>query len=89
MSVIAPCPKCGHQTLRRSRSKSTFERMLKKMKAINPFRLYRCSNCSWRGWMSKVRANGQIRVIWKNIGFYVGMMVLAFLTGLWIISSAQ
>ena len=89
MSVMAPCPKCGQQTLRRSRSKSKFEVFLKRIKSINPYRLYRCHNCTWRGWMSKVRANGQRRMIFKNIMFYISALVFAFLMGLWIIGAAQ
>jgi hypothetical protein len=41
------CPNCKSKSVRRSRSRSQWERW---RKAITHKLLYRCRNCNWRGW---------------------------------------
>lgn len=51
------CPHCGKiGTLHRSRSRSFYERAVK---FLLPYKIYRCSNCGWRGfrytgWVEKL-----------------------------------
>lgn len=70
------CPECGNiATLRRSRPKSFFERIVKSTQVLN---YYRCRNCAWRG----IRANITFKKIsWKNVFIYTGLILfVAFLT---------
>jgi DNA-directed RNA polymerase subunit RPC12/RpoP len=41
------CPRCGARRLFRSRSRSGLERLLR---ALTPFRVYRCHACGLRTW---------------------------------------
>jgi UDP-GlcNAc:undecaprenyl-phosphate GlcNAc-1-phosphate transferase len=41
------CPSCGERELRRSKARSTFERL---RRAHTTKRIFRCHNCGWRGW---------------------------------------
>jgi hypothetical protein len=41
------CPECDAETLQRSRTQSTFERLRKALTAERP---HRCLSCGWRGW---------------------------------------
>ena len=41
------CPDCGYQ-LHRSHSRSVYEKFIK---LVSRQRLYRCHECSWRGWL--------------------------------------
>jgi len=43
-----PCPSCQSQTLYRSRARTLPERIRRKMSVR---RLFRCTNCDWRGWL--------------------------------------
>ncbi len=43
------CPKCNSSNLRRSRTRTRWERWRKE---ITGKRLYRCRECQWRGWKS-------------------------------------
>ncbi len=48
--VFKKCPECGAPgTLHRSRARTFFEQMLKKVSFYN---IYRCKNCGWRGYLS-------------------------------------
>jgi hypothetical protein len=42
------CPKCGNH-LHRSRSRGLSEKL---MKGFSRQKLYRCHECSWRGWLA-------------------------------------
>ena len=42
------CPKCQSKEIRRSRSRSRWERWRKEITGKQP---YRCRACNWRGWM--------------------------------------
>jgi FlaA1/EpsC-like NDP-sugar epimerase len=43
-----PCPHCGASTLFRSRAKTLPERV---RRGFSAQRLFRCTTCSWRGWL--------------------------------------
>ena len=43
-----PCPHCGASTLFRSKAKTLTERA---RRSISQRRLFRCTTCSWRGWL--------------------------------------
>jgi FlaA1/EpsC-like NDP-sugar epimerase len=43
-----PCPNCRSQTLHRSRARTLSERMRRR---LSDRRLFRCTNCDWRGWL--------------------------------------
>jgi predicted RNA-binding Zn-ribbon protein involved in translation (DUF1610 family) len=41
------CPRCGVDSLRRSHAR----RLEKLFRTLSSYRIYRCSNCKWRGWL--------------------------------------
>jgi len=41
------CPRCGVDSLRRSHARR-FERIIR---ALSSYRIHRCLNCKWRGWL--------------------------------------
>ncbi len=46
---LQPCPHCGKfGTLHRSRSRNLKERLVK---FFLPYKIYRCSECGWRGYI--------------------------------------
>ncbi len=47
------CPKCGADSLRRSRTRSLWETV---RKGVFRKRLYKCGACQWRGWLDETRA---------------------------------
>ncbi|MBN2105193.1 hypothetical protein JW835_14235 [bacterium] len=51
------------------------------IKKILPYRLYRCHQCQWRGWISNRRVKGQSAFIQLGF-FYIGVMALSFLVAL-------
>ena len=53
------CPECDSQ-VRRSRVRGMGERLLK---ALSPYRVYRCRECGWRGWLSE---QARPRTNWRN-----------------------
>ena len=42
------CPKCRSEDVRRSRTRSRWERWRKEITGKRP---YRCRRCNWRGWL--------------------------------------
>lgn len=47
---FSKCPSCNqYNTLRRSKTRSVFEAVIK---AATWFKVYRCTNCGWRGYKS-------------------------------------
>ena len=42
------CPKCNSTNVRRSRTRSRWERWRKEITSKRP---YRCRACNWRGWL--------------------------------------
>ena len=47
-SRASPCPACRSVDLHRSRSRSLYERIRRRLTA---HRLFRCDSCGWRGWL--------------------------------------
>ncbi|MFN0123619.1 MAG: hypothetical protein ACKV2V_24220 [Blastocatellia bacterium] len=45
------CPECGSDA-KRSHSRGIKERIFK---SLSGYRIYRCKDCSWRGWLSRER----------------------------------
>ncbi|OFW16265.1 MAG: hypothetical protein A3H29_15860 [Acidobacteria bacterium RIFCSPLOWO2_02_FULL_67_21] len=45
---MSQCPKCNSHNLRRSRTRSRWERWRKEITGRRP---YRCRACDWRGWL--------------------------------------
>lgn len=45
---MSHCPKCKSENLRRSRTRSRWERWRKEITGRRP---YRCRACNWRGWL--------------------------------------
>jgi predicted RNA-binding Zn-ribbon protein involved in translation (DUF1610 family) len=43
------CPACGWR-IHHSHTRGVKERFVR---AVTPFKMYRCRECGWRGWMSK------------------------------------
>lgn len=45
---VAKCPKCDSRSIRRSPTRSRWERLRKDITGKRP---YRCRECQWRGWL--------------------------------------
>ena len=45
---MSHCPKCNSKDVRRSQTRSRWERWRKEITGKRP---YRCRSCNWRGWM--------------------------------------
>ena len=45
---MAHCPKCNSSSIRKSPTRSRWERWRKEITSKRP---YRCKACQWRGWM--------------------------------------
>ena len=54
-SVEQPCPTCGSFTLYRSKAKNLPERM---RRHFSTRRSFRCTTCSWRGWLVPLQISG-------------------------------
>jgi len=68
------CPGCGElNTLHRSSSHNWKEGFIKK---ISFFKIYRCTKCGWRGYLSTFNFN--ISAL-KFVGYYLGIAVIAAL----------
>ncbi|MGB9599946.1 MAG: hypothetical protein ACP5KG_12275 [Myxococcota bacterium] len=73
------CPACGNQEkVHRSHSIYFWERIVK---LFSNYRLYRCHNCGWRGWLHQQTGNqlkrislGQIFIFFM-LGFLLGVLV--------------
>lgn len=51
--VLGKCNECGELgSMNRSRSRNSFERVIKK---ATPFKIYKCNKCGWRGYRSTIR----------------------------------
>ena len=68
-----PCPKCGHWTLHRSHSRNAIERALR---SAIPYRPYRCTGCSWRGWLHRSSGKSKAPLI-KNLLFFIFVLIIA------------
>lgn len=66
---LASCPSCNRSfTLRRSRSRSMRETVIR---TITPFKTYRCRECGWRGHKSN------IIVTWRSLRNLVMYMLIS------------
>ncbi len=65
------CPGCGkYNTLRRSRTRNIRESILK---LTTIYKVYRCRDCGWRGFLSTLTITSQT---FKNLLIYIGLAVL-------------
>ena len=69
------CPKCGAGAVHRSHSRGIRERLVK---TFSPYRMYRCHQCNWRGWV-KTTKEGKKTSIAKTLLIYSVVIVLALL----------
>ncbi len=68
--LYAKCPSCSSaDTLRKSRGRSTFEKIVR---TVTWFDIYRCKKCGWRGFKSSFMLS--FRVV-KKILLYILMMI--------------
>ena len=52
LDVTAICPKCEEVSLRRSHTKTRFERFKREHSGM---RIFRCHACGWRGWLDEAK----------------------------------
>jgi predicted RNA-binding Zn-ribbon protein involved in translation (DUF1610 family) len=52
LDVTAICPKCEEVSLRRSHTKTRFERFKREHSGM---RIFRCQACGWRGWLDEAK----------------------------------
>lgn len=68
---ISRCPSCSLPgTLHRSKGRSLSERIIKK---ITFFKIYRCSQCGWRGYLSTFKV---AKISVRNISYYLVFAVV-------------
>jgi len=72
------CPICHSDNVHRSRHRNQFEAWRKR---IFYYRLYRCHDCEWRGWIKAAKADNNTSphyrlIVWLAIVIF---SVLAFL----------
>lgn len=69
---FSKCPSCkGVGALHHSRAKNMWEQIIKK---ITFFRLYRCKECGWRGFLSTVVLTNESL---KAVMIYVGLVLVS------------
>ncbi len=70
------CPSCGNtEKVHRSHSIYLWERIFK---LVSNYKLYRCHNCGWRGWLHYKTGN-KLRII--PIKYFFIVFILGFLFG--------
>lgn len=77
MQAPINCPSCGEYRLHQSRARNNMEKM---MKRFLPYKLYRCHNCNWRGWIPKRKLKVKANPL-KTGFFYLGVILLALIVG--------
>lgn len=75
-----PCPHCGEFGLYRSRSQNVREKILRK---LTRFKLYRCRQCKWRGWLRKPRYANK-KDLYRDLVFYAVPILIGVLIFLWL-----
>ena len=55
-----PCPGCGTLSLHRSRTRNFSEKFIN---TLTLHRIFRCSHCNWRGWISLFQLWGRKAVL--------------------------
>ena len=73
MQAPIRCPSCGEFKLYRSRSRNLSEKLVKR---FLPFKIFRCHNCNWRGWIAKSKLRAKKPVL-KSVFFYIGVFFVA------------
>ncbi|MBE2280265.1 MAG: hypothetical protein IAE91_07735 [Ignavibacteriaceae bacterium] len=73
-AAFSKCPNCAsHHTLKRSRARNFFENVIKNGTF---YKIYRCNNCGWRGFLSTWILTKQSIL---NLLFYIGFaLVIGF-----------
>lgn len=77
MQAPIPCPSCGEYRMHQSRARNTTEKL---MKRLLPYKVYRCHNCNWRGWIPKRKLKANVNAL-KTAFFYAGVILLALAVG--------
>ena len=78
------CPHCGLERIRRSRARG-LERLFR---VLSSYRVYRCSDCEWRGWLSA--GENPWPGIFKKSARMILLFAIAILTAVaaWLITIA-
>jgi hypothetical protein len=58
----SPCPSCGSHQMRRSKARSFHERL---RKGYTQKRMFRCQQCSWRGWLIPLECATAAEATWS------------------------
>jgi len=73
----ALCPKCGKEgTIYRSRSKNVIERSVK---FWSSYRMYRCSDCGWRGMKLGAESNPKFKI--RPVIIFILMLIFTYFAG--------
>lgn len=71
------CPQCGTR-VHRSHSRNFAETAVK---SVTPYKIYRCTDCGWRGMLSRDRKSTPIQ--WRVMLVWAAGLVTALLIGLY------
>jgi uncharacterized protein with PIN domain len=69
------CPECG-TSARRSRARDSKERLIR---ALSPFKAYRCHECGWRGWLGNTNIGLRKSHLQKIIGLLLTLLITTLL----------
>jgi len=77
------CPHCGKaERVHRSHSRGPVERVIK---TVTPYKVYRCHDCNWRGWLIPGTHGAQpslqsykMAVIVFITGILIGLLIAAY-----------
>ena len=78
-----PCPECEEFSLYRSKSKNLKEKVFKK---ITRYKLYRCRECEWRGWLKKPKYANK-KDMYRDVIFYAILLIIALIVFIWLMST--
>ena len=79
------CPLC-QETIQRSRSKSVIERLIR---VFTRYRLYRCSACNWRGWLSQSKLISDWKRFVPTLVAWILTIIIILLLSFHLIQSSE
>ena len=71
----APCPQCGHH-IHRSRTRGFVEKLIR---VATGYRVYRCHQCGWRGWILRKRIRDARRLLQTSIALLLVLAIVILL----------
>lgn len=77
-----PCPECGEYSLYRSKAKTLKEKITRR---LTRYRLYRCRECKWRGWLRKPRYSSRKEML-RDLIFFAIPIIIGIILLIWLMN---